>query len=33
MSKKECIEGFSDYIFWDVDKGTVSLGAVPFLFP
>ena len=25
MSKQECIQGFSDYIFWDVDRGSVDL--------
>ena len=25
MSKQECIQGFSDYIFWDVDKNTIDL--------
>lgn len=25
MSKQECIQGFSDYIFWDVDKASVDL--------
>ncbi len=24
MSKKECIEGFSDYIFWDVDRSSID---------
>ena len=32
MSKKECIQGFSDYIFWDVDKYAVDPTAhAPFL--
>ena len=25
MSKKECIQGFSDYIFWDVDRSSIDL--------
>ena len=24
MSKKECIQGFSDYIFWDVDRSSID---------
>ena len=24
MSKKECIQGFSDYIFWDVDRYSID---------
>ena len=24
MSKKECIQGFSDYIFWDVDRHSID---------
>lgn len=24
MSRQECINGFSDYIFWDVDKASVD---------
>ncbi|MBQ4230925.1 MAG: hypothetical protein II671_05185 [Salinivirgaceae bacterium] len=24
MSRQECINGFSDYIFWDVDKTSVD---------
>ncbi|MBR1720636.1 MAG: hypothetical protein IJ726_09580, partial [Phocaeicola sp.] len=24
MSKKECIQGFSDYIFWDVDRQSID---------
>ena len=27
MSKKECIQGFSDYIFWDVDRSSVDPSA------
>lgn len=26
MSKQECINGFSSYIFWDVDRETIDLG-------
>ena len=25
MSRQECIQGFSDYIFWDVDKDSIDL--------
>ena len=25
MSKQECIQGFSDYIFWDADRASVDL--------
>ncbi len=25
MSKQECIQGFSDYIFWDVDRASIDL--------
>ena len=25
MSKQECIQGFSDYIFWDVDRNAIDL--------
>ena len=25
MSKQECIQGFSDYIFWDVDRNSIDL--------
>lgn len=25
MSSQECIRGFSDYIFWDVDRSSVDL--------
>ena len=32
MSKQECIPGFSDYIFWDVDKGSIDLAVnAPFV--
>lgn len=27
MSKQECIQRFSDHLFWDVDKGSVDLVA------
>ena len=27
MSKKECIQGFSDYIFWDVDRSSIDPSA------
>lgn len=27
MSAKECIQGFSDYIFWDVDRDSIDLSA------
>ena len=27
MSMKECIQRFSDYIFWDVDRNDVDLSA------
>ncbi len=25
MSKQECIQGFSAYLFWDVDKSSIDL--------
>jgi len=25
MTAKECIQGFSNYIFWDVDRNTIDL--------
>ena len=25
MSKQECIQGFSNYIFWDVDRASIDL--------
>lgn len=25
MSKQECIQGFSDYIFWDADRRSIDL--------
>ena len=25
MSKQDCIQGFSDYIFWDMDKASIDL--------
>lgn len=25
MLKEECIQGFSDYIFWDVDRSSIDL--------
>ena len=25
MSAKECIQGFSDYIFWDVDRDSIDM--------
>lgn len=32
MSRQECINGFSDYIFWDVDKSSVDpVQNAPFL--
>ncbi|MCR5560515.1 MAG: hypothetical protein K6F58_01705 [Bacteroidales bacterium] len=27
MSRQECIQGFSDYIFWDVDRNAIDLQA------
>jgi len=32
MSKQECIQGFSDYIFWDVERASIDPSAnAPFL--
>lgn len=32
MSKQECIQGFSDYIFWDVDRNSIDLASnAPFV--
>ena len=32
MSKQECIRGFSDYIFWDVERNSIDLAAnAPFV--
>ena len=32
MSKKECIQDFSDYIFWDVDRASIDMDAnAPFI--
>ena len=32
MSKQECIQGFSDYIFWDVERNSIDLASnAPFV--
>ena len=32
MSMKECIQGFSDYIFWDVERNSIDLASnAPFV--